>query len=262
MTAWALSWCVDAHRWMSVGWNVPLPCVGLSFLSQVASGFSSQQFWGMRGRVCRRCRRCRRCLFSFFSVDPKTRFTKWHWKELEPQSPSQCGPEPDSYVSCYWWPVSHFPYWSSDFKLSLSHLNRKVHVETIWICNRLGFSDRRGHYFKVSIYGYFTLLFWWSPFQHERDMKQFLAIPRNAKSEVHYIIIIPGQAWTHGTHSTSFLIIIACHWQTLEQTFYLNQMWKQKSLCVFWLLPSTILSNRNIFSMNDLIQGDIKYVCI
>lgn len=58
------------------------------------------------------------------------------------------------------------------------------------------------------------------------------------------------------------IIIIAYLWQHIMANFVLNQVWKRKSLHVYWLLSDTILFNSNIFSMNDLIHRDIKYACL
>lgn len=58
------------------------------------------------------------------------------------------------------------------------------------------------------------------------------------------------------------IIVIAYLWQHIMANFVPNQVWKRKSLHVYWLLSDTILFNSNIFSMNDLIHRDIKYACL
>lgn len=62
-------------------------------------------------------------------------------------------------------------------------------------------------------------------------------------------------------HSRGLLPNRTCSlWHQVMANFITNKVWKSKSLHVHWLLSYTVLFHSNIFSMNDLIWGDIKHV--
>lgn len=77
------------------------------------------------------------------------------------------------------------------------------------------------------------------------------------------ILLIPKQRCALNTHMfLPLIIVIAYLWQHIMANFLPNQVWKRKSLCVYRWLSYAISSNSNIFSMNDLIQGNIKYAYV